>query len=148
MTKMNAEARQRLDAAGISLAEWSRRHSASTAWHGDKCGCPDDRCIGYHHDPSEPCQCLPALIRDYETEKRSSAEAAVIWAEFQAAQDSADTDGLSRVHDQTANWVDRYQGQGVTSWSLTEQVNGRAGITITNCFNNQRWLVWAAERQY
>lgn len=78
MTKMNAEARQRLDAAGISLAEWSRRHSASSTWHGDKCGCPDDRCIGYHHDALEPCGCLQALIGEYEAEKAANAEAEAI----------------------------------------------------------------------
>lgn len=28
---------------------------------GDACGCPDDRCIGYHHDVGEPCRCVEAL---------------------------------------------------------------------------------------
>lgn len=72
MPKLNEEARQRLEAAGISVAAWSRRHHGSSSWGGDKCGCPDDRCIGHHHEASEPCQCLPALIQDYETEASSA----------------------------------------------------------------------------
>lgn len=28
---------------------------------GDRCGCPDDRCIGFHHAAGEPCPCVAAL---------------------------------------------------------------------------------------
>lgn len=31
-------------------------------WHGDACGCPDDRCIGYHHDEHEDCRCFPVVL--------------------------------------------------------------------------------------
>jgi len=72
MTKLNEEARQQLDAAGISITEWSRRFSDSSTWGGDMCGCPDYRCIGHHHAADEPCGCLNSLIREYVTEQRSS----------------------------------------------------------------------------
>ena len=65
MSKLNEEARQQLDAAGISVAAWAGHHGGSSTWAGDKCGCPDDHCIGYHHEASEPCPCLRTLIREY-----------------------------------------------------------------------------------
>jgi len=38
------------------------------AWGGDKCGCTDDRCIGYHHDATDECQCLPVMLDQYYLE--------------------------------------------------------------------------------
>jgi hypothetical protein len=65
MTRLNATARATLRDAGISQAEWARRNwSADGKWHGDNCGCPDDRCIGYHHDEPDDCGCLPSLLAD------------------------------------------------------------------------------------
>ena len=29
----------------------------------DDCGCPDDRCIGYHHEAGEPCGCVETLTQ-------------------------------------------------------------------------------------
>lgn len=61
--QLNDEARRRLREAGLSQAEWARRNYYSDGhWFGDACGCPDDRCIGYHHGEDEPCGCLPALL--------------------------------------------------------------------------------------
>ncbi len=34
-------------------------------WGGDRCGCPDDRCIGYHHDDETDCTCLPVWLDEY-----------------------------------------------------------------------------------
>ncbi len=50
----------------ITQASWRRLHfgAEATTWPGDRCGCPDDRCIGYHHDAGEDCPCLLALILD------------------------------------------------------------------------------------
>ncbi len=65
MTKLNATAREALRAAGISQAAWARENGyADGRWHGDACGCFDDRCIGFHHDGPDDCQCLPALLAD------------------------------------------------------------------------------------
>ena len=63
MTALNATARAALRDHGISQAEWARRNFYSDGrWGGDACCCPDDRCIGYHHDDPDNCGCLPALM--------------------------------------------------------------------------------------
>ncbi|MEV0065405.1 MULTISPECIES: hypothetical protein [unclassified Amycolatopsis] len=62
-TRLNEHAREQLRAAGVSPTEWARRnYFMDGQWHGDACGCPDDRCIGYHHDAEDDCGCLPALL--------------------------------------------------------------------------------------
>jgi len=63
MSALNATAKATLRAAGISQAGWARAHFADGRWHGDACGCSDDRCTGYHHDVGEDCGCLPALLK-------------------------------------------------------------------------------------
>ena len=66
MTNLNMEALDQLREAGISEADWARVNDFPDArWHGDACGCPDDRCIGFHHDEDGECQCLPALLDEY-----------------------------------------------------------------------------------
>lgn len=62
--RLNEEARHALRDAGVSQSAWIRRHCGDGAriWLGDACGCTDDRCIGYHHDETDPCQCLPVLL--------------------------------------------------------------------------------------
>jgi hypothetical protein len=64
--RLNSDARDTLRAAEVSQAAWIRRHFGDDAktWRGDACGCPDDRCIGHHHDAQDECQCLPALLGD------------------------------------------------------------------------------------
>lgn len=63
MPKLNAAARSALRDAGISQAAWAREHFADGRWHGDACGCPDDRCKdGFHHEPDEECGCLPVVL--------------------------------------------------------------------------------------
>ena len=63
--KLNEDARAALRDAGISQAAWARaNHYSDGRWYGDACGCPDDRCIGYHHGEHEECGCLPALLAD------------------------------------------------------------------------------------
>lgn len=63
--RLNNTAREQLRNAGFSPAEWARRnHYTDGTWGGDACGCPDDRCIGFHHDAADDCGCLPALLSD------------------------------------------------------------------------------------
>lgn len=62
MTTLTHQAKTALRDAGVSQAAWARQHFLDGKWHGDRCGCPDDRCIGYHHDDEDDCQCLPALL--------------------------------------------------------------------------------------
>lgn len=70
--KLTADARDTLRAHDVSQAHWIRHHFGADAksWHGDACGCPDDRCIGFHHDRQDDCQCLPTLLRDLAAELR------------------------------------------------------------------------------
>lgn len=63
---LGREARAELRDAGITPAEWARRHSSPDGtWYGDRCGCPDDRCTGYHHEAGQPCGCLRVLLDDF-----------------------------------------------------------------------------------
>lgn len=71
MSRLNADAKQALANAGITQAAWAREYFTDGKWHGDKCGCSDDRCIGYHHDENEECGCLPALISGYSPQRRA-----------------------------------------------------------------------------
>ncbi|OLZ56089.1 hypothetical protein [Amycolatopsis keratiniphila] len=62
MTALNDTAKETLADAGITPTEWAQRHFGTTEWHGDACGCIDDRCIGFHHSDDGDCGCLPALL--------------------------------------------------------------------------------------
>lgn len=64
MSKLHATARETLRDAGVSVAEWQRRNHMGDTWTGDECGCPDDRCIGFHHFSPDDCRCLPAMLSD------------------------------------------------------------------------------------
>ena len=66
--KLNEDAKTALREAGVSQAAWARANYYSDGrWHGDACGCPDDRCIGYHHDEDGECGCLQVLLEQYLT---------------------------------------------------------------------------------
>lgn len=62
--RLNAAARDRLRWADLTAPGWARWCGFDDGlWYGDRCGCPDDRCMnGYHHEPSDPCGCLDALL--------------------------------------------------------------------------------------
>lgn len=51
-------------AAGLSVAGYVRFCFPDGLWYGDRCGCSDDRCIGYHHDEEDECYCLPVLLAE------------------------------------------------------------------------------------
>jgi hypothetical protein len=60
---LNATAKATLRDAGVSQAEWRRYHGYDgRSWGDDACGCPDDRCISYHHYGPDDCGCLPVLL--------------------------------------------------------------------------------------
>jgi hypothetical protein len=62
-TRLNDAARSALRDAGITPAAYARSQGyADGRWHGDACGCPDDRCAGFHHGAHEECGCLRALL--------------------------------------------------------------------------------------
>lgn len=62
--RLTFDAAETLKYAGISQAKWAARWFADGKWHGDRCGCPDARCIGYHHEDPFDCGCLNALVRE------------------------------------------------------------------------------------
>jgi len=54
--------------AGVTIAGYVRWSWPDGVWRGDRCGCTDDRCIGYHHDANGGCGCLPVLLGQYAAE--------------------------------------------------------------------------------
>ena len=65
-------ARETIRDAGMSVSAYVREWCGPGApWRGDACGCPDDRCIGHHHDAHEQCECLPTVLQ----QMTSAAEA-------------------------------------------------------------------------
>jgi hypothetical protein len=49
----------------VTIAGYIRYWSADGVWRGDSCGCPDDRCIGFHHDQPGDCHCLESTLSEY-----------------------------------------------------------------------------------
>jgi hypothetical protein len=50
---------------GISRRQWVEAHGHEGRWLGDRCGCPDDRCDGFHHDTDDlVCPCVDSLAID------------------------------------------------------------------------------------
>lgn len=141
--RLGAPARALLRDQGISVAGWTRIHFGGDEWFGDACGCNDDRCIGYHHDEHDECGCLPALLSNYYQDQAAIRDGRVVWTAHLRALEtgaSADREAADR---KAALWIEHYYRAAV-SWSLTETVEGQQGITVTNRFNDCRWLVWDA----
>jgi hypothetical protein len=71
MTRLDTAARAAISAAGLSVAAYTREWWPDGTWHGDVCGCTDDRCVGYHHAQGDECTCLavqvaqPPLLRGW-----------------------------------------------------------------------------------
>jgi len=51
--------------APVTVAGYVRHWFPDGVWRGDACGCPDDRCIGYHHDEADDCGCLGVTLGEY-----------------------------------------------------------------------------------
>lgn len=61
--RLSERARAEIIAAGLSVAAYVAMHfPGENTWRGDVCGCPDDRCVGYHHGDGDDCGCLAALL--------------------------------------------------------------------------------------
>lgn len=67
MTALTRQALERLKAAGLTEQQWERANwGRGPVWHGDVCGCPDDRCAnGFHHFGTDDCGCLPVLLESW-----------------------------------------------------------------------------------
>lgn len=143
MSVLSAEAREDFVISGVNLRELAAATWGDGKWHGDECGCTDDRCIGHHHDETEECQCRPAVIRRYLTDKAAAAEASDLWAAHQAALEAGDEFGAQRARDGVAAWVHKYYPHA-PSWSLDEVVDGERGISVTSSYNDRHWVMWVA----
>lgn len=55
---------ERLRFAGFTPEQWAVAQFGSPQWLGDSCGCPDDRCDGYHHGAGDECSCLSVLLSE------------------------------------------------------------------------------------
>lgn len=73
MAKLTQTARDTIKGSGLTIAGYVRHHFGDAGWHGDRCGCPDDQCIGYHHYDESDCGCLPVLLETY-AEQRAKTE--------------------------------------------------------------------------
>lgn len=62
MSALSRSARAEIRESGLTIVGYVRHHMGGDTWCGDRCGCSDNRCIGYHHDGSDDCGCLPVLI--------------------------------------------------------------------------------------
>ena len=61
---LSAHAREILRAYGFTPMQWAIANGQPDGkWYGDACGCNDDRCAGYHHDESDECGCIYALLQ-------------------------------------------------------------------------------------
>jgi hypothetical protein len=65
LTKQAREAIQSWPWGRVTIAGYTRHFFPDGKWHGDRCGCVDDRCIGFHHIDESDCQCLPVWLDDY-----------------------------------------------------------------------------------
>jgi hypothetical protein len=56
-----------LTEAGLTVEEYARHHCYEDGWWGgDRCGCPDDRCIGFHHFGEDDCGCFPVMLAELQ----------------------------------------------------------------------------------
>lgn len=145
MPALNADAREWLKAMEITEEEWAQHHFHENEWGGDACGCMDDRCIGYHHYPSESCGCFKAHLDEYMDKRDADREAAPIWQNYSESLEEGDEKGVRLAREDAAAWV-RSNHPTTHSWSLDEVVEGQAGISIVSGQNDQRRLVWAAPK--
>lgn len=72
LSGLNEHAVRTLLEHGITVEEWVAAGNyvyvePGVEWLGDRCGCTDNRCIGFHHLDEDSCGCLPVLIEEYRT---------------------------------------------------------------------------------
>ncbi|GIG27291.1 MULTISPECIES: hypothetical protein [Cellulomonas] len=76
-TRLNATAVALLEAIGVSVRDFALYYWADGVWHGDTCGCPDDRCAGHHHaEGVECCECFSAEYDDLKERQYDAMKAA------------------------------------------------------------------------
>lgn len=85
MTTLTKQARETIKESGLTIAGYKRWNGYESGWGGDRCGCPDDRCIGFHHFTEDDCGCLPVLLDQY-AESLARGEATYLDALTRRAQ--------------------------------------------------------------
>ena len=71
MSALRRDVLTTLKDAGVTRREYVEHwFGPGGPWGGDVCGCPDDRCIGYHHDDTDDCQCLPVCLAEVREANR------------------------------------------------------------------------------
>jgi len=70
MSTLTKQARETIKWYG-TITGYTRHYFGDHGWGGDACGCVDDRCIGFHHDREDDCQCLLPWLDDYVKASRS-----------------------------------------------------------------------------
>lgn len=120
--------------ARTTIAGYTRHNFGDQGWGGDRCGCVDDRCIGFHHDEHEECHCLPVWLDDYV-----ASELAPTWFVLDVSGASTRTSWLTldagehREIGQWFSWVDAevaelsWRAQGWTV-SIVEKVRDTCGV--------------------
>jgi hypothetical protein len=78
-----------LGEAGLSVEQYAAAHFYGDGkWWGDRCGCTDDRCIGFHHFGEDDCGCFPVVLElaldELALQGRSQEHAGVQEQEAQA----------------------------------------------------------------
>lgn len=73
-TMLNLDARRVLRDADVTASAYIRSWSADGIWRGDACGCPDDRCIGHHHEPDDPCGCIRVILTERNAPDSAATE--------------------------------------------------------------------------
>jgi hypothetical protein len=69
-----------LGEAGLTVEQYAAAHFCGDGqWWGDRCGCPDDRCIGFHHFGEDDCGCFPVVLEMALDEQQARR-----WSQLQA----------------------------------------------------------------
>jgi hypothetical protein len=82
--RLTPDARREIRDYGYTVAGYIRATMGGDTWYGDRCGCPDDRCIGHHHDVIyRECRCLTVILDrgdgDFPIIDLSSARRKDLW---------------------------------------------------------------------
>lgn len=56
----------------VTIAGYARANYMENGWSGDRRGCPDDRCIGFHHEDEDDCGCLDVCLDNYVASLKSA----------------------------------------------------------------------------
>lgn len=138
MATINRDALQDIRWAGLTRAQYVAEYSTDGTWYGDRCGCPDDRCIGYHHLADQECGCLDPAIR-YVLEARHRAETIAVSPELAAlsAEVTATYQALTNEFVRFPHAADREEGStGCAAVRHQRQMHADASLALELALGN------------